>query len=402
MQRAAYFPRVNLQTTHRSTLSALVISPKPADGTGQSRILGRYVIERQVEFAAACGAGAIVIEGGGTPEAIAARLRAEELGLTVREISGPHGLERALNGAGHLLVLGEGVLPTQAAWTARAGGEGEIITFPAGVGVDAGLERIDLDRAWAGALLMPAQLARRLDDLPEDSETASALLRIALQARVYEKRLHEQFLADGTWQVVRDGSSARRVEEAWLSRHSRAPARSPLSRRIAAGILRRVGRTVLARPRLIPAILGTGLALAAGGLAASFQGLAAVSFAALAGSVLLVELFLALRKLKLIPREPSFHWRKSLWLLDIFILASAIIASDGSWIERVFPAFVLLAALHATTGPKPSWRDLLRDRMLATGLVALLAAVSTLQTGLMLTAAALLLLNLPYFAKARD
>ncbi len=72
-----------------------------------------------------------------------------------------------------------------------------ILVLPSGAGQQAGFERIDLDRAWAGVLTMPAILLQKLDNLPEDIAPAPALLRIALQNRLAETRLPVSLIDDG-------------------------------------------------------------------------------------------------------------------------------------------------------------------------------------------------------------
>src|SRR5690606_37403223 len=140
-------------------------------------------------------------------------------GARFQAIRDGHGLLGAVSAADELLVMAPGLVAEDAGALETLAGAKGVLVLPAGPGVAAGFERIDLERAWAGALVLPGALVERLADLPADSEPAAALLRVALQAQVPERRMAETPLALGSWLMVGAKDDAARREREWLRRH---------------------------------------------------------------------------------------------------------------------------------------------------------------------------------------
>lgn len=366
----------------------------------RARFLGRSTAQRQVEFAAACGCREVILlGGGGSASAIATRHLAEGLGLAVREVSGPHALARAGLAGERMLVLQADLLPDPAALPAGTEmASGCIITLTAGPGVEAGYERIDLARAWAGLLVLPGALLPRLLDLPEDAEPASALLRIGLQAGLPDRPLALPHLSDGSWCLARTPEDGRLAEEKWLARYIAVTSGDPVSRQLAHGVLRRAAGRLLDRSWMLPLAYGLALAVPVAGVALCYWGRAAAGFIAIALAAPLLEAALGLSHLQR-ARAGHFgradsklgHLRKA---LDLAILAAGVLAVSGTWLERGFAPLVLLAALYSMPPQGPAWFTRWRDRGLAAALVAVGALAMTAQAGLMLAALAVLALNL--------
>jgi hypothetical protein len=381
-------------------IASCVLVSLTASGAEQAHFLGRTTAERQVEFAAACGCTTVILlGGGGSPEAIATRHLAEGLGLSVREVSGPHALARAGLAGERLLVLQGDLLPDPTALpTGSDIGSAHILTLAAGPGVEAGFERIDLSRAWAGLLVLPGALLARLLDLPEDAEAASALLRIGLQAGLAERQLALAHLDDGTWCLASDLSQGNLAEEKWLARHLTPAGGDPLSRQLAQVLLRHLGGAMLDRPWARPLALGLALMLPLAGIALCQWGQAALGFLVLALTAPLLELALGLGRLQR-ARAGHFggadsklaHLRKA---LDLALLVAGVLAVSGTLLERSFAPLVLLAAFHGVSPKGPPRLTRWRDRGLAAALVAVGAVALSPQAGLMLAALAMLALNL--------
>lgn len=369
-------------------------------------MLGRSAAERQIEFAAACGCSEVIVLGGtGATEAIALRHLAEGLHLKFREMSGPHALARAAQPGERLLVLQPGLLPDPSAWPRGADSErGIVLTLPAGAGVEAGFERIDLAHAWAGALVLPGALISRLLTLPDDIEAASALLRIALQADVPLAGLDLAALADATWCLPRGADEARLAEETWLERQIGDEAAASLSYRLAAFGLRRSGGRLLERREAKPVALGVALLLPLAAIVLCRADMEIAGFLALAVASALLELALGLGRLQQ-ARRGVFAIRDRLaplrWLLDAAMLACGILAIEGDMIERIFAPLVLLAAFHAGRADPGDPSNTWRDRGLVAATVAIGAFAYSTQAGVMVAALALLALNIWQTRKVR-
>lgn len=363
-------------------------------GAGPRRVLGRFLGERQVEFAAALGAVEVILLGGGTPEAVATRHRAEELGLRLREISGPHALAAIVNDGDIVLVLQENLLPARSAYVhAEHEGEG-VQVLPAATGVPAGFERIDLARAWSGALVIEGRRLDALLELPEDAEAAPAILRIALQARLPERPMAEEAIADGGWTLFGRDASIATLEEKWLARLTMPAADAPATRLAVGKLLQKAGSRVAGNERWITALLVAGIVLCLGGTGLAWNRMGALGFAAITLAVFAFEGGLGLKRLATMPFEPGRWWQKLPWLVDLSILSSGILAIAGSWPHRLFPPVMVLALLHISRGRHTGWVGRLRDRALLAAFVGVAATLGSLEKGMMLAATLLALLCL--------
>jgi len=335
------------------------------------------------------------------PEAIALRHAAEARGARFQCIGDTHGLLGAVPAADELLVLAPGLLPEDAVALESLERGSAVLVLPAGPGVAAGFERIDLERAWGGALVLPGRLVERLSDLPADSEATAALLRIALQARVAEKRLAEEALAEGSWSIVRQGDDPLLRQQAWLKRNLPSSAEVGAARLLARFGLDRLAIPLLALPRALAGLWsGVGLALA-GAVGAAAFGWTSLAFVLVALGALVAEFTVGLVHLRDAPFGAQARRRLDLvvpCLVDAALTACAVLAIGGDWPHRLFPPLVLLGALHASRpGQWPSLAALLGDRAVLALAFALAAAFEWAEPTVMLAALAILALDAAVF-----
>ena len=260
--------------------------------------------------------------------------------------------------------------------------------------MQAGFERIDLSRAWAGLLLMPGGMVQRLLELPEDVEAAPALLRIALQWGVPDWRMAEEAIADGTWTVLGRGVPVRAHEEKWLAQRLRPAAGEPFSRRLCHFALRKWGGSLPGRAAALPGSLAAAGVLVASAIALAWQQFGAAAFAVLALAALALEFALALAALQrrrgaLIGRLP---WLR--WVIDFAALGCGYVSVEGRWFRQLFPPLALVLGLNGTSRASPAWLASLHDRPLACALVAAVGAFAPVEVGLMLVSVLLLAANL--------
>jgi hypothetical protein len=376
-------------------LATSVLISLPGAGANAPSILGKTLPVRQLEYAAAQGCGKVILLGRGAPsDAMAIRQSAEGKGLRLVEVSGAHALAAAVAEDESLLVLQHNLLPAWDDWVKGDAARGTILTLPATAGRDAGFERIDLARAWAGALVIPGRYLSTLLELPEETEPAPAILRIALQARLPERSLEEAFLGDGNWSAVSNDADLSVIEEQWLTQHAQSLSGTSLSDLIAGFILRKNKEVVFSRKRVPLAllVLSMVLAIGAGGVAYLGHGLAGFGLLGLAS--LLHPLALEAKRLRELPFPGPSSWPKAQFLLDIAFLVTGFFSIGGSLAARIFLPFVLLAAFHSAPVPARKWQARIRDRTLVFALVGLAGIFVGAERALMLFAAVLLALNL--------
>ena len=380
-------------------LAETVLLTLPPASTDEPRVLGKTVAERQLEFALGYGARRLVLLGdGASPQAIALRHLAEKAKCKVVNVSGPHAAASVCAGDGMVLVLQPGMLPSAGGPVERLTGGG-ILVLPASAGVDAGFERIDLARAWAGALVISGARLTRLLDLPEDADTNAAALRIALQAQLPEVMLDEDLLARRAWVLLRRGEDSRAVERDWLIRH--LPTSRPLSLSHAPALLtlRVLGPRLLAKGDGSVGYLGAVLLLCLAAIALAWFGFAAAGFATLVLAPMVFEFALGLARLRAAPGQPSSYLGKLRLLIDMALVFASIFAIDGRPIHQLFAPLVLGMAL--SSGPRSDispW-SALRDRSLAATLARTGTLLQSAEIGVM--AAALVALAAGLVAQLR-
>jgi len=381
--------------------AALISLPQPGEGA-QPTVAGKSIAQRQLLFARECGCTMVIAHGGGASEdAIALRHTAETAGMRYQTISNTHALSGAIGNDDSLLVMQPGLLPEarQALELLRAEGD-RLLVVSAGPGAAASLERIDLDRAWGGAMTLPGSLLEGLGGLPADAAPHAALLRIALQHRLPEARLADTLLDDGRWMVVGSEETARSREKDWLRDQLGASPAGASSRWIARQTMGRAGSWLMERAWSRPALLCLTALLLGGSITAAIYDnpIAAFALAALSASVL--EGFLALSRLAIAPfgKIKRLPWLRR--AIDVTLLIIAVLAIDGLWYRAAFPPFVLVAAmLLLDRRDVRSVLEPLRDRGLVAAGIAVLTAIATPEIAIMLVAATMLAAKLAPDAK---
>lgn len=353
-------------------------------------IAGRALALRQLDFALAAGAVRVIgVGNGGSAPMIALRHAAEAAGVRFHGVAGAHGLLGAVGTADELLVLAPGLLAEAGEALAMLAGGPIILTLPALAGTSAGFERIDQDQAWAGALVMPGELVERLSQLPPDFAASSALLRIALQARVPLRAVQQEITAGG-WCMV--GDDALEQGTAWLKRHQQPTCRGDVVGGAVRMIMQRFGLSLLRQDRAQAALLAVFalFALVAAGLASWGHG--AVALALMALAVFPARLHGALARLHRLPFDGEARTIGLLsWLIDASLFAVVVLASGPPLPENFYaPAVLVVAARLASPARWPLLAAWLPDRAVLAALLALSAAAGVLPAGVMALSLALL------------
>lgn len=348
---------------------------------------GRSILRHQLGLALALGCARIVVLAETlTGDLVALQHAAEAGGARFHVIAAARALAPLVAAEDELLVLGEGLLamPEDAL---RLLGDGPVVlTVPVEAGLPLGFERIDINNAGAGAMLLPGKLVAALGDLPGDWNPGSALLRIASQARVVQRELPALLLDQGRWRLIRDEAEAHHAEPGWVRLHTAgAQVRSPGSW-LAAGVVRLLGPALLhagTRPyvialgAVITALLGAG---------AGWFGWCGPGFAMLALAWLVHEVAALLARIE---RDSLIAWsggapldRLAEWVLDGMFVTLCAWRSEIPAVTGVptgiawFPPIVLflLFRLLQRLQPDEAWIWWLGDRFL----VGILLAVSSI------------------------
>lgn len=361
---------------------------------------GRTIAERQLDFALAWGAERVVcLSAGLDPKVMELQHATEAEGARFNLINGAPAMLGLIAAEDELMVLADGLLPLSRRALGMLDQGRTVLLLEAEAGVAAGFERVDLNHSWAGALAVPGALVERLGTLPPDIEPVSALLRIALQAKIPERLLPEAVLGSGSWSLALAPGQIAQREAAWLG------AQLPPVSGFAPGswlVRRVVGRTGanLLRRGTRPALLGIAAAvLAAGGAVAASQDWPAAGLLLAGLGWLAGEAAGGLRAIAQagIRRSdgPAWPWDVLGWGIDAALVAVLTFASQQALPEALFAPLVLLGLLRI--GPrlvKGPLAAALGDRALLAALLAIAAAVGGLSAAVQVLAIVLLVLFL--------
>lgn len=358
---------------------------EPADaGLSQPRaylrVGGSTLARHQLALVLAAGCERIVcLARALDPELIQLQHTAERAGARFHMIANAHGLAGLVTAADELLVIGEGLVPAAADAIALVQ-KPVVVVLPAESGQMAGFERVDAAHAAAGLMLLPGYLVERLQNLPEDSDLGSALLRIALQGGVQQRLLPDSIRASGHWLMVRGEAAAHAAELEWVERQTRGQGRSP-GNQIAAFLVRRFGPSLLHAGGGARAFILAALALAGfAGVAQWFEyGAAALGLCGLAWVSHRAGQMLDRIRVDAVGGQESIVARGQPFgvLLDCVIAAALAFSTKGYgdeplWHRAVMPVVFLGLVSLVSRGEGIPWRNGLRDRLL---LCALLAAI---------------------------
>ena len=140
----------------------------------------------------------------------------QQFGGEFHTISGPLPLVSLLSADQELMVIADGLIADRAQVAALLTGQRGVLVLPDAAGIEAGFERIDAAHAWGGIFVARGQIVEQLAHMPEDSDTVSLLLRLALQSAVKLVPLDASHLETGEWLLLREGSELAEREQSLL------------------------------------------------------------------------------------------------------------------------------------------------------------------------------------------
>jgi len=380
-------------------IALIAMLERTADDVGglraSMRLAGKSLVQRQLDFAFSLGCEKVAcLAPGSGPDVQAARRYAEQAGARFAVISGARHLLGQVSAQDEVLVLADGLLPAEAEAAAMLTGP-VVLTLPADSACPAGFERIDLNLAWAGAMIVSGTMVERLSDLPPDIDPVSALLRIALQSRIRTAGVPETALRDQTWLIAKEAGQLQALEQDWITRYlpkakGFVPGKALV--RLAASTL---GHRLLERPNMAGILQSSGIVLALSGIMLANLASVPGGFALVALSWLTGQLGQAVR---LMANEGALPGKAARRLAlagsivtDIALFAVSLSGLFGQRWDRVtLAALPLLAMRILASSGLPPWGELLRDRLLVAMAFGLAAGFGVLEPSLQAVSLAML------------
>ena len=404
-------------------LSLVERTERQSDGArGELLVGGRPLIGHQLAQALALGCRRIAVL---VDQAVAdlgtLRDAAERAGAQLHIIGSGIDLVPLVTPADDLIVLADGLFASPDAVLALLAQEQGVLCFPIDEGLAAGFERIDINRAYAGAMHLPGRLVSRLGDLPGEWSVPSALMRLAVQAGVPLRPAPAQLLAAGGWRLLANEADAHRAEQDWVRMHVPANEIVMPGAWLANLGVRKLGPTLL-HAGTRPALIGVGagllslLGVGAGWFGATSVGLVLVGLAWLVARA--TDLLAEIERAALIRPPVRFRTDGLLdWFFDaLFVVLCAwrieaqanTTSGSPAFAATLFAPLVLFGLLRLLPRIAPRtalgtfgrrWRlGWLGDRLIAAGVLAVASAA--LPFGLAVSLTALLLLGLALLVTA--
>jgi len=367
------------------------------------RVGGASLARHQLALALQAGCERIVCLARNLgPDLLELQHEAERSGASFHVVAGARGLSGLVSAADEVLVIAEGLLPTAGDALRLIDGPAAVLVQPAETGIPAGFERIDLNHAAAGMMLVPGRLVDRLMDLPPDVEPASALMRIALQAGIPQRPVPDEVRDAWRWLLVRSENEAHAAEDGWMTRHTAGGAHTPgpwfvrlLVRKFGPALLHGEGSNLI--------VAGIAMALAAMGLAVGWFGLGATGLILAGGGWILGRAWALLDRLRreALAQRNGPAWRPVLFDLAfdaaiVVLLTMVVPAFPGQTLpERAFAPVMLVGLLRVLSRGFPrGWSAWTDDRLVLVLVLAALVGGQVIWPGLPALTALLLLAGL--------
>lgn len=340
---------------------------------------GRTVIERQASLAMAMGCERIVcLSEGLPPELVEVQHMVERAGLRFHAIRDRTALHALATASDQVLVIADGVLPDRTLLQGLVGNRMAVLSLPDTEGLQAGYERLDRDRCWAGVARCSGAEIERLAELPRDIDPLAALMRSALQTGRPVVPLPEDALTSGQWRRVDSAPMAASVGKALLLQGFAAARWPAPGNALADRLVLRHADDLMRRPGRRAGILGGAVAGFAAATLAVHLGHLALALLVLALGSGALRAYTTLRQLssERAERAPVRIWDWPLLvtdalLLGLFALADRMFLAEGS----LYPLIIVLLGLHlCRMTPHPDVRMAGEERTVLLIALALAAA----------------------------
>ena len=367
------------------------------------RVGGANLARHQLSLALAAECERVVcVARDFSPDLIALQHEAERGGARFQVVSGPRGLAGLVTAADEVLVIADGLLPTTGDALRLLDGPPAVLVQPAESGIPAGYERIDLNHAAAGLMLLPGRLIDRLSELPGDVDPASALLRIALQAGVTQRSVPDEVRLGGRWLLVRTEDEAHHAEESWMARHTAGGGATP-GPLLARLLVRQFGPALLHGGSGANGLAITAMVLAFIGFAGAWFGFVVLGlgFAGIGWILGRAAALLARIQRESLSQRSNYPFRQLVFdgLFDTLLVAVLVLAlpvlPGELLVQRGFAPVVLIGLLRLLPrGVAAGWTAWAEDRLVLVLILATLVLGRVLELGLPALVALLLLAGL--------
>jgi hypothetical protein len=201
-------------TKNSKTISALLsFSDAAADSDAENAqnpaILGQSVISRQIAQLSEFGITHFLVAIDSLPGmllSLSDQLAAK--GTRLDFVRSPQEIAEKLEGADFIFVQAENVVADHQLITECLTVTAPYIATIDGREENRAFENIDLNTAWAGLALLPADFMREIGELPKDWSVTSSLLRAAVAKNFHRRPIPQALVQSGALQIIQSDADA--------------------------------------------------------------------------------------------------------------------------------------------------------------------------------------------------
>ncbi len=310
---------------------------------------GRTLIAWQADIAHQLGCERIIcIAPELAPELIELQREVESSGGQFQLIRGPLQLVGLASADQELIVLSDGLI-IDPELALQIAGQGKCVAaLPSDEGIAAGFERIDVDRSWGGLFIARANIVEKLAEMPPDSDTVSALLRLALQSGTKIVPIDKLQLSSGNLILSTDSAALSKRETSILDRAAAASPWTAPGLAFADRLARKLSPNALKNGPLIALGIAGVAGLGAIRLAAANYSWPALIFAAFCALAMAVSnAFLRLRSRLWPSQKNAKYYHITNALVDILLIMILALPTTISMLpNRLFLPVLLIGHLR--------------------------------------------------------
>ncbi|SIO00835.1 hypothetical protein SAMN02745824_2618 [Parasphingorhabdus marina DSM 22363] len=156
------------------------------------------IVDHQIRLAKSFGAEKILLLSDNMPGALLQHVdMLQQNGDDIQIVRNGKDIAEIAGDEGDMLFLGDGILPSGDMSGVLAGNPSEMILVTENSDRFAAFERVDLEHRWLGVALLKTSRLREMQEIPDDWDFGSALLRTAVQAECHREVISESDVENG-------------------------------------------------------------------------------------------------------------------------------------------------------------------------------------------------------------
>ena len=166
------------------------------------------VVDHQIRLAKSLGAEKILLLSNNMPGALLQHIdMLKQNGDDIQIVRNGKDIAELAEDEGDMLFLGDGILPSGNMSGVLADNPSEMILVAENSDTFAAFERVDLEHRWLGVALLKTSRLKEIQEIPDDWDFGSALLRTAVQAECHREVITESDVENGQLFAL-DGAGA--------------------------------------------------------------------------------------------------------------------------------------------------------------------------------------------------